>query len=93
MGKGNRDVVGTTVVLEGDTRRLTRFAKGGGSYLSASDQRILFGLGTSEKFGRLTVKWSWGAEQHFDNLAPGSYWELREGENEPRPLGRVVSAP
>ena len=91
VGKDNRDVVGTTVVLQGDTRRLTRFAKGGGSYLSASDQRILFGLGTSEKFGRLTVKWSWGAEQHFDNLAPGSYWELREGEKEPRPLGSAAA--
>ena len=80
-GKGGRDVVGSTLSLKTDTRTLTRFTKGGGSYLSASDQRVLFGLGASGKAGRLTVKWSWsGAEQHFDDLEPGSYWDLREGE-------------
>ncbi|MSQ93775.1 MAG: CRTAC1 family protein [Gemmataceae bacterium] len=81
VGKENRDVVGSTLTLKTDTGTLTRFTKGGGSYLSASDQRILFGLGTSAKVGRLSVKWSWSdTEQHFDNLEAGSYWELREGE-------------
>ena len=53
VGRGHRDVVGSTVVLQGDTRTLTRFAKGGGSYLSASDPRLLFGLGTTEKVQRV----------------------------------------
>ncbi|MSQ93225.1 MAG: CRTAC1 family protein [Gemmataceae bacterium] len=80
-GKGDRDVVGSTVTLKTDSRTVTRFTKGGGSYLSANDQRILFGLGTTSRAGRVTVKWSWsGTEQHFDNLEPENYWELHEGE-------------
>jgi hypothetical protein len=80
VGKGHRDVVGSTVVLEGESRTLTRFAKGGGSYLSAHDPRILFGLGTAGKPKRVTVKWSWGGTQSWDNLEPGAYWELTEGQ-------------
>ena len=60
------------------------FAKGGGSYLSAGDRRILFGLGTAEQVGRVTVQWSWGEEQHWEGLEPNHYWELREGEAQPR---------
>jgi len=80
VGRGHRDVAGSTVILEGKSRKLTRFAKGGGSYLSASDPRLFFGLGTSETFQRVTVKWAWGQEEHWDNLEPNHYWELREGE-------------
>jgi hypothetical protein len=79
IGRDGRDVVGSTVILEGDGRRLTRFARGGGSYLSANDPRLLFGLGRSEKVGRITVKWSWGQTQTWDNLKPNAYWELHEG--------------
>jgi len=79
-GKDHRDVVGSTVIVETEQRRLTRFAKGGGSYLSAHDPRLLFGLGAEGKVKRITVKWSWGKTQSWENLEPGHYWELREGE-------------
>jgi hypothetical protein len=87
VGRGRRDVVGSTVVVEGDGRRLTRFAKGGGSYLSAGDPRLLFGLGPSGKAGRVTVRWSWGESQSWEGLESNQYWELHEGEAEPRRLG------
>ena len=80
VGRGNRDVVGSTVVLEGSTRRLTRFVRGGGSYLSASDPRLLIGLGPSETVRKITVKWSWGKTQTWDAPELNSYWELREGQ-------------
>jgi len=86
VGRDNRDVVGSTVVLQTDGRKLTRFAKGGGSYLSSPDRRILFGLGETGKPGRLTVRWAWGREESFDGLEPGAYWELREGNPQPRRL-------
>jgi hypothetical protein len=79
-GRDHRDIVGSTIILEGNTRKLTRFAKGGGSYLSSGDRRILFGLGESEQVKKVTVKWSWGGTQSWDNLEPNSYWELREGD-------------
>jgi hypothetical protein len=84
VGRDHRDVVGSTVIVEVDGRRLTRFAKGGGSYLSAGDPRLLFGLGAAGKVGRVTVKWSWGESQSWEGLEPNRYWELREGEAEAR---------
>jgi hypothetical protein len=62
-GLGRRDIVGATVVVEVAGRRLTRFTKGGGSYLSSADRRLLFGLGKAECVDRLTVRWPWGGEQ------------------------------
>lgn len=81
VGRDHRDVVGSTVIVEGPTRKFTRFAKGGGSYLSASDPRLLFGLGDS-KVKRVTVQWSWGKTEMWENVEANGYWELREGERE-----------
>jgi hypothetical protein len=86
VGKDNRDMVGSTVILEGSQRTLTKFTKGGGSYLSASDPRLLFGLGESNEIKKLTVKWSWSKSETFSGLEPGSYWELREGTGQARRL-------
>jgi hypothetical protein len=84
IGKENRDVVGSTIVLETPTRKLSRFTKGGGSYLSSGDPRSLFGLGASGSPSSLTVKWSWGISETWNDLKPGAYWELREGEPKAR---------
>jgi hypothetical protein len=79
MGRQRRDVVGAKLVLDIDDRRLTRFAKGGGSYLSSSDRRLLFGLGTSPTAGRLTITWPFGRIEHWDNLTPDRYHRIEEG--------------
>jgi hypothetical protein len=84
VGRDHRDVVGSTAIVEVDGRRLTRFVKGGGSYLSAGDPRLLFGLGAAAKVWRVTVKWSWGESQSWEGLEPDRYWELREGEPQAR---------
>lgn len=86
VGKNARDIVGSTVTLEGESRTLTRFVTGGGSYLSASDPRIVFGLGTVGKVKRVTVRWSWGESQTWDAVEPGAYWELTEGSPAARKL-------
>lgn len=80
VGKGNRCVVGSTVTVDTGTRTLTRFTKGGGSYLSSPDPRPHFGLGPDGAVKRVIVRWSWGGEQTWDGVEPGAYWELREGE-------------
>jgi hypothetical protein len=85
LGKKNRDIVGAKIVVEAGKRRLTRFARGGGSYLSSSDRRILVGLGSAEKVGRVTVTWPWGEEQHWEELPIDRYWRLVEGQPEPLP--------
>ena len=80
----HRDLVGAKVTLEVGGRTSTRFAKAGGSYLSSGDQRLLFGLGTNNKAGRLTVVWPSGLEQHWDGLLTDRYWELVVGETQAR---------
>jgi hypothetical protein len=70
------DVVGTRVELRVGERTLTRFAKGGGSYLSSNDRRLLFGLGNESKPGRLTVTWPDGRKQHFNDLAADRYHRI-----------------
>jgi enediyne biosynthesis protein E4 len=80
IGKEGRDVTGSTVTLEVAGRKITRFAKAGGSYLSSSDRRLVFGLGETAQAGRLTVRWSWGAAEHWDGLRVDAYHQLREGE-------------
>ncbi len=80
IGREKRDIVGAKVVVEVGERRLTRFAKSGGSYLSSGDRRILVGLGNTKQVGRVTVFWSWGAEQHWEGLTTDRYWRLVEGE-------------
>jgi hypothetical protein len=83
VGQGHRDIVGARLTLEIDGRRICRFAHGGGSYLSSSDRRHIFGLGSTDRAGRLTVRWPSGREEHWDNLAVDRYWRLTEGSGPP----------
>jgi hypothetical protein len=78
-GRDHRDVTGAKLTLELSGRQLTRFAQGGGSYLSSSDRRHVFGLGPADGVGRLTVAWPGGKEEHWDGLAVDQYWRLAEG--------------
>jgi hypothetical protein len=84
--KEHRDAVGAKLTLEVGGRTLTCFAKGGGSYLSSSDPRHLFGLGTAGTVGRLTVMWPWGEVQSWDGLAVDRYWQLIAGESQAKEL-------
>jgi hypothetical protein len=79
VGRENRDVVGAKLTLEVGDRKLTRFAQGGGSYLSSSDRRHIFGLGNADRVGRLTVLWPWGKEEHWDGMAIDGYRKVEEG--------------
>jgi hypothetical protein len=80
VGKPYRDAVGARLTLEVAGRKLLRTVKGGGSYLSASDRRVLFGLATKDKVGRLSVRWPSGKVQSWDNLPVDRYWRLVEGQ-------------
>jgi hypothetical protein len=80
--KDHADYVGARVTLEVNGRKLTRFAKGGGSYMSANDRRILFGLGKADKVGPLTVEWPSGNPrvERWDNLAVDGYRDVVQGQ-------------
>ena len=83
IGRPYRDAVGARLELEVNGRKLVRTVKGGGSYLSSGDRRVLFGLGDAgprDRIGRLTVRWPSGKTQTWEGLAVDRYWKLREGE-------------
>jgi len=79
MGRGHRPLAGATVIVQTGDRRLTRFIRGGGSYLSSGDCRVLIGLGASESMTSVVVRWPWGESQTWGSLGLGRYWLLREG--------------
>jgi enediyne biosynthesis protein E4 len=78
--RSNRDAVGARVVLQAGNRRLVRHRKGGGSYLSASDPRLLVGLGTATQVERLTVYWPSGLVQHLGPLEADHGYLVTEGD-------------
>jgi len=73
------------LILEVNGRKLTRFAKGGGSYMSANDTRHIFGLAKAAKSGKLTIEWPTGAPrtEHWDNLEINKYHKLVQGTGKP----------
>ena len=81
-GEGNRDVVGARVVLEAGGRTQTRFAKGGGSYASSPDRRMVFGLGSENKVVKLTVHWPDGTSQEWTDVPIDRYHVATQGKKE-----------
>jgi hypothetical protein len=76
----NRDAIGARVLVEAGGRRLVRHRKGGGSYCSASDPRLLIGLGAAAGIDRLEVRWPSGLMQCFGPLQADRSYVLVEGE-------------
>ena len=63
--KSNRNAIGARVEIETTAGKQVRFVNGGGSYLSASERRLLVGLGPARRAERVTVRWPSGREQTF----------------------------
>ncbi len=79
------DVVGARVMLEAGARKQYRYATGGGSYASASDPRLVFGLGPTDRIDKVTVVWPDGQRQEWTGLAPDRYHVLTQaGQSPPR---------
>src|SRR5205823_4669566 len=84
-GAGHADVVGARIVLEAGGRKQSRWAKGGGSYASSSDRRLVFGLGKTSKVERVVVTWPDGKRQEWAGLAVDRYHVLTQGVKAARP--------
>ena len=71
--------------VEAAGQKQARFGKGGGSYASANDARLHFGLNTADKIDRVKVTWPSGQTQEWANLRVDRYWRLVEGEKQAQP--------
>ncbi|MGO8795903.1 MAG: CRTAC1 family protein [Candidatus Sulfotelmatobacter sp.] len=73
--RSNRDGYGARVQVNGETR----FATSAGSYLSSSDKRLHFGLGTAET-AEVDIKWPSGIHQTLKDVHADQFLEVREPE-------------
>jgi enediyne biosynthesis protein E4 len=73
--RSNRDGLGARVQVNGQTR----FATTSGSYISARDKRLHFGLGAAE-VAKVEVRWPSGAHQVLEGVKADQFLEVREPE-------------
>ncbi|HUQ94003.1 MAG TPA: CRTAC1 family protein [Bryobacteraceae bacterium] len=67
--RSNRDGVGAVVKVRAQGRLLAAVRLAGDSYLSSSDSRMHFGLGSATKADSIAVQWPSGREQLLTNVA------------------------
>ncbi len=80
--KSNRDAMGArTHVLAGGLSQI-REVEGGGSYLSQSDLRALFGLGKATRAETVEVTWPSGQRQVFHNVEADKFYQIEEGRDQ-----------
>ena len=77
-----RDALGARVELELDDGRRWGRVHSDGSYASASDVRLLLGLGTHGRTLGLRVLWPDGRSERFGPLPVNGYHELRQGQGQ-----------
>jgi hypothetical protein len=73
--RSNRDGLGARVRVNGQTR----FATTAGSYLSASDKRLHFGLGSAETVN-IEIRWPSGVQQTVNDVHANQFLEVVEPE-------------
>src|SRR5262249_8464753 len=82
----NRDGVGARVVVAAGGSRQGAQRLGGGSYLSAGDPRLHFGLGRATRVDAIEVRWPSGRVDRFRDLDADRGYRLREGGVRAQPL-------
>ncbi|MEO6393980.1 MAG: CRTAC1 family protein [Pyrinomonadaceae bacterium] len=93
-GNANRSAIGARVLAKVGGRTIQRQVMGAQSYLSVSDLRLHFGLGSAFKIDELTVYWPGGETQVFRDLGGGSFYHLVQGRDPVKFIpGAVVIAP
>ena len=76
----HQSTLGATLILKSGDRTWTRHCHTDGSYMSASDGRVLFGLGSLTAVDSLTVRWPGGGEDTYHNLPTDSYISIPRGK-------------
>ena len=86
-GRGsNRDAVGGRVTVRSGGRALVSYRAGGGSFQSAGDSRLHFGLGSANSVESVEVRWPSGRTDHYTGFRADTGYLLRESEPRPLPL-------
>lgn len=78
-----RDAFGAEVRVGTSRGTQTKIKAGGSGFVSQSDPRLVFGLGTDAAAEWLSVRWPSGAQQRFGPVGSGAAIKLVEGAVEP----------
>lgn len=78
--KSNRDAIGAEVQLKTPAGIQLAIVTTGGSYLSSSDKRIHFGLGTDTKVAAIEIRWPSGLKQEVTLPAVDKIFTVVEGK-------------
>jgi len=90
--RSGRSPVGTRVVCQAGGRSRVRWLTSGTSYLSSSDPRLWFGLGSATKADQLEVRWPAGMVQTWSDVAADRILDLREGDDQARAKSTIAPA-
>ena len=80
--KSNRDGYGAILTLKCGDKTVVRHCHSDGSYLSASDKRVHFGLGEATRIDSLKITWPSGGVSELKNLPIDKYVTIKEGSSQ-----------
>ncbi len=76
--RSNRDGVGAVVTVHAGGKQWRRWCRTDGSFLSASDPRLMFGVGDATSVDRVVVEWPSGVRQELKTPPIGRYVDVVE---------------
>jgi enediyne biosynthesis protein E4 len=77
--KSNRSAIGAQVKLRTGNHQQMQEVRSGGGYISQSDFRLHFGVGSSTKVDSVEIRWPSGLKQELQNLPANQFVKIREG--------------
>jgi hypothetical protein len=84
--KSNRLAIGARIKVTAGRMTQTDQIRSGGSYLSQSDLRLHFGLGTATQVDSVEIRWPSGTTETLRDLRADQFYFVQEGKG-------VVSRP
>ena len=79
-GARNKSAIGARLVAKIGDRTIERQVMGSQSYLSMSDLRVHFGLGSADQIDELTIYWPGGNKQGIAAVEAGKFYFVREND-------------
>lgn len=83
--RSNRDGIGARVTVRAGGRSWVQEVRSGSSYISSSDLRLHFGLGSASKVDAIRVEWPSSVWEEFPSCSADQIIEVKEGTGKPIP--------
>jgi hypothetical protein len=77
--KSNRDAIGARVTVRSGGHQQLQEVRSGGGYISQSDFRLHFGLGTATKIDVLEIRWPSGLVEKLEGVPANRIMSVKEG--------------